>query len=120
MKKEDILSIFIDTEPTLRSPYGIHNYPPMWPILELEGKTLYARPARAQCPVEGDVEGVGYQWHDGHNWAGQGYSAPVEYFLNAVVNEVLKKGATLLRGPCSEAQREVDLETGRDLEGPGG
>ena len=32
LDREGLLAIFLDTAPTARSPYGLYDYPPMWPV----------------------------------------------------------------------------------------
>lgn len=93
MTKEELLAVFTDTDPTQKSPYAIDDNKPMWPVLEQNGRTLYARPARTVERGRGEIDGVGYQWHDGAHWSGQGYKASFEYFLANVVGTALMEGA---------------------------
>lgn len=90
MKKEQLLAIFMDTEPQLKSNYGLYGYPPMWLIGEANGYQLYARPARVMVK-DGlyryiEVDGVAYQHHNGEKWVGQGLSTSFEEFEKGEVS----------------------------------
>ena len=82
---EGLLTIFLDTEPTARSPYGLYGYPPMWPVATRGNETLFARPGRTMTRVNFqyvEVDGVHWQVQRDGRWTDQGRSAPTEYFLN--------------------------------------
>ncbi|MCA9772648.1 MAG: hypothetical protein KC466_09600 [Myxococcales bacterium] len=82
---EGLLAIFLDTEPTARSPYGLYGYPPMWPVATRGAETLFARPGRTMTRVNFqylEVEGVHWQAQRDGRWIDQGRSAPTEPFLN--------------------------------------
>lgn len=82
---EGLLAIFIDEEPTARSPYGIYGYPAMWPVATRGPETLFARPGRTMTRVNFqyvEVEGVHWQLQRDGRWTDQGRSAEVDYFLN--------------------------------------
>lgn len=100
MIKEELLAVFTETDPTQKSPYAIDDNKPMWPVLEQNGRTLYARPARTFERGRGEIDGVGYQWHDGAHWSGQGYKASFEYFLANVIGTALMEGANRVYTPC--------------------
>lgn len=85
LDREGLLAIFLDTEPTARSPYGLYDYPPMWPVAFRGEETLFARPGRTMNRVNYqyvEVEGVHWQLRRGDAWVGQGYQAETAYFLS--------------------------------------
>ena len=85
LDREGLLAIFIDEEPTARSPYGLYDYPPMWAVSIRGEETLFARPGRTMTRVNFqyvEVEGVHWQVQRGGVWVGQGYQAETAYFLN--------------------------------------
>jgi len=85
LDREGLLAIFLDTDPTARSPYGIYDYPPMWPVATRGDETLFARPGRTMTRVNFqyvEVEGVHWQVQRDGRWTDQGRSAEVDYFLN--------------------------------------
>lgn len=80
---EGLLAIFLDTEPTARSPYGLYGYPPMWPVATPGDEILFARPGRAMTRVNFqyvEVDGVHWQVQRDGRWTDQGRSAEAEYF----------------------------------------
>jgi hypothetical protein len=82
---EGLLAIFLDTDPTARSPYGLYDYPPMWPVASRGSETLFARPGRTMARVNFqyvEVEGVHWQVQRDGRWTDQGRSAEVDYFLS--------------------------------------
>lgn len=85
LDREGLLAIFLDTEPTAQSPYGIYGYPAMWPVATRGPDTLFARPGRTMNRVNFqyvEVEGVHWQVQRDGRWTDQGRSAEVDYFLN--------------------------------------
>jgi hypothetical protein len=85
LDREGLLGIFLDTDPTARSPYGIYDYPPMWPVITRGDETLFARPGRTMTRVNFqyvEVEGVHWQVQRDGRWTDQGRSAEVDYFLS--------------------------------------
>jgi hypothetical protein len=89
LDREGLLAIFIDEEPTACSPYGLYDYPPMWPVLTRGEETLFARPGRTMTRVNFqyvEVEGVHWQVQRDGRWTDQGRSAEVDYFLNWLAN----------------------------------
>lgn len=87
LDREGLLAIFIDEEPTARSPYGLYGYPPMWAIATRGEETLFARPGRTMTRVNFqyvEVEGVHWQVRRGETWVGQGYQGETDYFLNHI------------------------------------
>lgn len=85
MKKEDILKIWLDAAPVVRSMYGLYGYPPMWETFKDGDLTLYSRPCKTLTrptdfhPWE-EVNGIHYQWMRNGRWAGQGFQSTFEYF----------------------------------------
>ena len=82
---EGLLAIFLDTEPTARSPYGLYGHPPMWPVATRGAETLFARPGRTMTRVNFqyvEVDGVHWQPQRDGRWTDQGRSAEAEYFLS--------------------------------------
>ena len=82
--KEEILGIFLETSPQLRSPYGLYGYPPIWLIGEANGYSLYARPAKTQAINSllqiVEVDGIVYQHHNDEKWVGQSCSTSLGNF----------------------------------------
>jgi hypothetical protein len=89
LDREGLLAIFIDEEPTARSPYGLYDYPPMWAVAIRGEETLFARPGRTMTRVNFqyvEVDGVHWQVQRDGRWMDQGRSAEVDYFLNWLAN----------------------------------
>lgn len=81
---EGLLAIFLDTEPTARSPYGLYGYPPMWPVATRGAETLFARPGRTMTRVNFqyvEVDGIHWQVQRDGRWTDQGRSAEMDFFL---------------------------------------
>lgn len=84
MTREELLAIFIDTEPTARSPYGLYDYPPMWKVAEKDGMELFARPGATMTRVNfayAEVPGVHWQARQGEKWHDQGRQGTFETFF---------------------------------------
>jgi len=85
LDREGLLAIFLDTAPTARSPYGLYDYPPMWPVAVRGEETLFARLGRTMTRVNfayQEEEGIHWQLRRGDAWVGQGYQAETAYFLS--------------------------------------
>lgn len=88
LTEEDLLKIFVTTEPSARSPYGLYGYPPMWEVLKLsDNLTLFARPCRTMARLYPEdpyreVDGVQYQFRLGDRWLDQGVSVTYKRFLD--------------------------------------
>lgn len=85
MIKEELLKIWLESEPTARSPYKIEGCPPMWETVQIEDKVLFTRPARTMTrpfPLAPyvEVDGISYQFQKDGEWIGQGGSTTFEAF----------------------------------------
>ncbi|MTH94851.1 hypothetical protein [Roseibium sp. RKSG952] len=83
--KEDLHKLWLEEEPTAKSPYGLYGYPPMWRTLErTDGMSLFSRPAKVPVRINHqweEVDGVSYQWQKDGEWWGQGHSAEFDTFF---------------------------------------
>jgi len=83
--KEELLALWMETEPTARSPYGLYGYPPMWKAFDLEdGLVLFCRPSRIQTKIHQqwhEVDGVSWQWRRDGKWVDQAHAADFDHFL---------------------------------------
>lgn len=86
--RESLLSLWLETDSSARSPYVIDGNPAMWKTLERDdGMTLYSRPARTIIKVVHgwvEVDGVGYQWQRNGSWYDQGCKTTFGRFLTMV------------------------------------
>jgi len=93
MIKEDILKIWINTEPTAKSPYALYGYPPMWETFKDGNRVMFTRPGKTMVrdapfmPYRED-DGVHYQWQEDGEWIDQGYQAPFDYFFDRIISEL--------------------------------
>ncbi len=86
---EELLTIWMDKEPTARSPSGIYGYPPMWSTFKGSGGfELFTRPVKTQTRDRMqnwvEVDGVQWQWNKDGKWYDQGYSGTFENFFNLI------------------------------------
>jgi hypothetical protein len=94
--REDLLRIFLDEEPTARSPYGLYGHPPMWKVAERDGVVLFARPCRTMVRIDWswrEVDGVCWQTRRGETWLDQAREGTFEIFLEAVGEFRVEKAA---------------------------
>lgn len=111
VSKEDLLKIFIDTDPTARSPYALYGNPPMWPVAEEDDKVLMARRTRTLNRVNfafEEVDGVSWQWHQDGVWLDQGRQADYDHFLGEMEKIVQRGGRFLPEGAASLSVAPAD------------
>lgn len=83
--KEELLRLWFDNAPTVRSPYQLYGCPPMWETLRYGDLVLFTGPGKTQIrpapfmPYQ-TVDGVSYQWQRNGGWVGQGCSDTFEHF----------------------------------------
>ena len=86
--REDVLRVFLEEEPSARSPYGLYGFPPMWRVATIGDAELFARPGRTMIRDSAgrwiEADGVHWQLREGSAWTGQGYQGTVEQFLEAL------------------------------------
>lgn len=84
MTKEDILNVWLNSSPTVNSPYKLYGCPLMWETLREDNYILFTRPGRTHdrsapfMPYQ-EVDGVHWQWQKDGKWVGQGYQGTFEY-----------------------------------------
>ncbi|MFG6082844.1 hypothetical protein ACEUZ9_004076 [Paracoccus litorisediminis] len=99
---EGLHTVFLHREPDMCSPYKIYGNPPMWNILEHNGRTLAARPAATQLrTLSGwnEVPGVTWGWHKDGEWlrGEQHMNSTFENFVMKVIEPFLGAGADPVR-----------------------
>lgn len=96
MDKEQLLAIFLDTDPSVRSRYKITGCRPMWKVMSVDNYTIYACPSRTMerpkpyMPYQ-EVDGVAYGFQKDDQWIGQECSSTFENFIEAI-NNIPNKG----------------------------
>lgn len=83
--EEDLYKLWLEEEPTAKSPYGLYGHPPMWKTFErTDGMVLFSRPAKVPVRINHqweEVRGVSYQWQKDGEWWDQGHSAEFDTFF---------------------------------------
>lgn len=75
LTKEQLLSVWMDNEPTAKSPYGLYGNPPMWETLEFnKDLVMYSR------PIPSDQSAFVVQFKRGDAWIGQGVQFDFDNF----------------------------------------
>lgn len=84
--QEALLTIWMEEDPSARSPYQLYGCPPMWKTIDLgNGLELYTRPAKTSVRLQPYeqytmVDGISCQFMLNGKWVGQGYSYTFELF----------------------------------------
>jgi hypothetical protein len=85
LTKEQLLAIWLEQEPSARSPYALYGKPPMWETLKDGDLTLFTRPGRTQTKDSEwgpyyETDGIHYQWQRHGAWVGQGCQTTFDHF----------------------------------------
>lgn len=79
--RENLLEIWLETDPSERSPYKLYGNPPMWKTIEFpDGLILYSRPSKVITSTHEKVDGISYQFQLDGQWIGQGSQCGFTYF----------------------------------------
>ncbi|MCE6958797.1 hypothetical protein LAZ40_07010 [Cereibacter sphaeroides] len=84
MTRDELIGIFLEKEPSARSPYGLYGYPPMWLVATVGDEALFARPGRTMVRIGHawtEIDGVHWQARRGETWLDQGCQSTFEDFL---------------------------------------
>lgn len=83
--KEELLAIWMGSEPSAKSPYGLYGNPPMWRTAVDGDLVLFSRPGKVMERVQfggyAETDGVHYQWQRDGKWVGQGCQATFSDFI---------------------------------------
>ena len=85
--KEELLKIWMDTDPSARSPYQLYGCPPMWKTIELpDGLALFTRMSKqiAKPNTQDLTSGISYQFQLDGEWIGQGHFCEYTDFENTI------------------------------------
>lgn len=96
---EELLELWLDTEPSAQSPYGLYGYPAMWKTMEAPGGfVLFTRPSTTQVRGPGmqwqEVKAVSWQWQKDGKWFDQASVAQFDSFFK-FIDEV--RNSTVIR-----------------------
>lgn len=84
MTKEELLTIFVEAPPTMRSRYTITGNRPMWTV-KTGHISILARPSRTMTrTITGqwaEVDGIAYGFTKNGAWIGQECSDTIDNFL---------------------------------------
>jgi hypothetical protein len=87
--QEQLLTVWLDTDPSARSLYKLYGCPPMWKTIEFpDGLILFSRPSRVMKRDHTEVDGVSYQFQLDGEWIGQGSVCEFKYFEEIVAPEL--------------------------------